>query len=105
MDEHGIESVLRRYRPVGPPADLQARILAARRTWPWAVAAAALLALTLGARTGVAGTIARFPVTPGPAHQAAAELTQLLGGDAMARQVVDLMLAEQQMLREFAREQ
>jgi hypothetical protein len=104
MNDDEIESVLRRYRPVGPPADLEARLVPARRTWPWAAAAAAILALTLAARIGVDALAARFPVTD-PRSQAAAELTELLGGDTMARQAVELMLAEQQMLREQARDQ
>lgn len=48
MTEHDLEDLLRRYRPVGPPPELRARIAAAAaaapRTWPWAAAAAALLA-------------------------------------------------------------
>jgi hypothetical protein len=104
MDDYDIENLLRRHRPVGPPADLGRRIVAARRTWPWAAAAAALLALTLGARLGVEALVGRFPVID-PRSQAVAELTQLLGGDVMARQVAELMLVEQQMLRERVREQ
>jgi hypothetical protein len=48
MTEHDLEDLLRRYRPLGPPPELRARIAAAAapapRTWPWAAAAAALLA-------------------------------------------------------------
>jgi hypothetical protein len=46
-----IEGALRRYRPSGPPAMLRDRVLAQdmpARVWPWAAAAAALLAVTLG---------------------------------------------------------
>ena len=52
MDEEKIRELLDRYRLVGPPADLRARALApvtrALRVWPWAAAAAALLAATVG---------------------------------------------------------
>ena len=47
MNDREVEDLLRRYRPVGPPADLRARVMAAGasapRTWPWAAAAAVLL--------------------------------------------------------------
>jgi hypothetical protein len=46
--DRGIDELLARYRPAGPPEHLRARVLAAqqpvRRAWPWAAAAAALLA-------------------------------------------------------------
>jgi hypothetical protein len=43
-----LEDLLRRYRPADPPPGLEARIFGEPRVWPWAAAAAALLALTLG---------------------------------------------------------
>jgi hypothetical protein len=46
---------LKRYRPIGPPERLRARVIqvkAAARTWPWAVAAAALLALSVALNVG-----------------------------------------------------
>jgi hypothetical protein len=104
MNDHDLEATLRRYRPVGPPADLGAHVLAARRTWPWAAAAAALLAVALGARAAVDSVVARIPAVPDPTSQAIAELTERLGGDATARQAVELMLVEQQILRELSRE-
>src|SRR5687767_8510505 len=95
MDDREIENLLRRYRPVAPPADLAGRIAPPRRTWPWAAAAALLLAVTLGARTGVDRVVTQFATVQDPTSQAVTELTQLLGGDPMARQVAELMLAEQ----------
>jgi hypothetical protein len=50
MDDRELEEVLGRYRPRGPSSDLRQSVLAGRpgRVWPWAVAAAALLAMTIG---------------------------------------------------------
>lgn len=42
-----IEDLLRRCRPADPSRALEARIFGGPRAWPWAVAATALLALTL----------------------------------------------------------
>lgn len=51
MKDEDLERRLRRYEPVSPPASLRARIVGGRtnrrRTWPWAAAAAALLAVTV----------------------------------------------------------
>jgi hypothetical protein len=53
-----IEDALRRYRPSGPPASLRDRVLVppVGRTWPWAAAAAALLAVTLGLQAATGAT-------------------------------------------------
>jgi hypothetical protein len=52
MTDPEIKDRLRRYRPAGPSSDLRARILGdttpVGRTWPWAVAAAVLLATATG---------------------------------------------------------
>lgn len=58
MQDSDIEGLLKKYRPVAPSNALEARIfqlpnpgagqIPTARTWPWAVAAAALLALTVG---------------------------------------------------------
>ena len=51
MNDDQLDDLFRRVRPAGPPPDLRARILSAqpaRRAWPWAAAAAALLAIVVG---------------------------------------------------------
>ncbi len=59
MDDRDLEELLRRYKPGGPPPELRARIVSTslvRRTWPWAAAAAALLALTIGVHASAGRT-------------------------------------------------
>lgn len=46
MNDQDIEALLRRYRPVTQLPEYP--ITGSSRTWPWAVAAAALLAITVG---------------------------------------------------------
>jgi hypothetical protein len=52
MDDRDLEEILRRYLPRGPSSSLRDAVLArepqSQRVWPWAVAAAALLAATVG---------------------------------------------------------
>jgi hypothetical protein len=56
-----IEELLNRYRPAEPPSDLWDHISTfshsqiSKSSWPWAVAAAALLALTVGLHAGTFG--------------------------------------------------
>jgi hypothetical protein len=66
-----IEELLRRYRPAEPPSDLcdqiskfpHFQISKSPRTWPWAVAAAALLAMTVGLHAGTFGRLEdEYPV-------------------------------------------
>jgi hypothetical protein len=95
---------LNRYRPVGPPPRLRDRVLQMKqpaRTWPWAVAAAALLALSValnaGARRIEADTSVLLPASeraPDPFDEVPAGLramaereaffTRLEQGDARA---------------------
>jgi len=56
MQDPEIENLLRRYRPLPPGEHLSGaianspghQIAKSRKTWPWAIAAAALLTITLG---------------------------------------------------------
>jgi hypothetical protein len=116
MDEHDVEELLRRVRPVGPPAELRARIeregarasweraVEERRAWPWAVAAAALLALTVGLRVETNRLEARVEVPPDPTAAIVDDLADRLGGDDRARWLAVLMVLEQQMRAERATE-
>jgi hypothetical protein len=95
MNDHDIEDLLRRHRPAGPLPALRARILSApirsRRVWPWAVAAAALLAaavsLQISAREIRTG-MGPQPVQPFIDEREGA-LRALIGGDADFTQALE----------------
>jgi hypothetical protein len=101
MKDSEIEGLLRKYRPVGPPAELRHRILATNgvlRIWPWASAAAALLVLgltfQLAARNEVAG--ADLNLGPSAVARVTEDLTRMLGGDLRARELAEFIVVEQQ---------
>jgi hypothetical protein len=101
MKDSEIEDLLRKYRPVGPPAEMRQRILATIRTsriWPWASAAAALLVLgltfQLAARNEVAG--ADLNLGPSAVARVTEDLTNMLGGDLRARELAEFIVVEQQ---------
>lgn len=104
MTEPELEELLRRYRPVGPPLDLRARVLSAdtRRAWPWAAAAAALLAATVYFHTSANHIVAsaNVPASPDATDQAISLMTEMLGGDASARQMAELTIAIDEMRAE-----
>jgi len=76
-----LESRLRRYRPAGPAPDLRERVLTrspqVRRTWPWAVAAAALLAIAVGFGVAGGGLNGETPDEPGAVAGAFTDPTTL----------------------------
>jgi len=115
MDDRDIEQMLNRYRPAVPSTELAERIgrLAASaeahldawvpqvrrapRTWPWAVAAAALLAITVGLHA-IARTAPADPLDGDLAfREAVSALSTEFGGGPAAR-----MLAESMLRREAA---
>jgi hypothetical protein len=105
MKDSEIEDLLRKYRPVGPPAELRHRILATTRVlrvWPWAAATAALLILgitfQLAARNEVAG--ADLNLGPSAVARVTEDLTNMLGGDLRARELAELIVVEQQVRSE-----
>ena len=107
MDDSKIEDLLRRYRPVGPPARLRDRIFATApiRIWPWASAAAALLVSALTFHVGSGYEVASAGVTVGPtvATRVSDDLTEMLGGDVAARELAEFIMVEQQLRSEATR--
>lgn len=101
MNDQDVDSLLRRYRPAGPSEELRARCLApaparVRRTWPWATAAAALLAATLSLHVAANRASARIsvPAPSDPATDAIVSLTEILGGTPEARALAEAMVFE-----------
>ena len=56
MNDGEMEDLLRRVRPAGPPRHLRVRIVGARSRpgWPWMVAAAAALVMSIGLQIAAA---------------------------------------------------
>jgi hypothetical protein len=101
VNDRDVDSLLRRYRPAGPSEELRARCLAParahlRRTWPWATAAAALLAITLSLHIAATRASARIsvPAPSDPAADAVVSLTEILGGTPEARALAEAMVFE-----------
>lgn len=93
------DDLLRKYRPVGPPADLRARILVPERAaWPWAVAAAALLVATLGLQLAIDSMAVRaieVTVAPFDFEARVSQLTVALGGGEDARRRATLLAVDE----------
>ena len=95
-EDDELESLLRRYEPAGPPASLRSRVIAASvrgpRTWPWAVAAAALVASTVWLHDTTERTVNAqtmdSAVTP-----AVNVLADLMGGGDEARLTAQRIIA------------
>jgi len=89
--EHEIEGVLRRYRPIGPPADLRDRVLRAAlpgRPWRTAagwLAAAAVIGLSIGLHLATERALRETAVAAGWGRvewtSAAEEAARMLGAD------------------------
>ena len=108
MDDSEIEDLLRRYRPIGPPARLRERIFAtapSQRIWPWASAAAALLifATTFHVASSYEAGTADVTLGPAAATRVADDLTGMLGGDLSARDLAEFIIVEQQVRSEATR--
>jgi hypothetical protein len=97
VTDHEIEQLLNRYRPADPPDDLLSSITRSpgyefvkpSRTWPWAVAAAALLLMTIGLH------VSAFVPSPEPMSTAQADLARQLGGDGLADRAAQFILVAQ----------
>lgn len=101
MKDSEIEDLLRKYRPVGPPAELRQLILATTRIpriWPWASAAAALLVLGVAFQLATRNATAGVGLNLGPSAVARVteDLTNMLGGNLRARELAAFIVVEQQ---------
>lgn len=100
-----LESRLRRYRVVGPPAELRHAVLrrrSPRLAWGWATAAALLLAaivFNIAARRLDARTTVLFREEPEAAAQVEL-LTDVFGDPETARQLAPVLAMEQRLLQE-----
>lgn len=89
MNDDDIEQLLRRYEPADAPPSLRARVVRAfvpspGRGWAWAIATAALLAMTVWLHGATARTIDRHAA---PSSETRSEhlLSDMMGGDDDAR--------------------
>jgi hypothetical protein len=106
MKDSEIEDLLRKFRPVGPTAEMRQRILATTRVplmWPWASAAAALLilGLTLQLAARDATTGARLNLGPSAVARVTEDLTNMLGGGLRARKLAEFIVFEQRVHSEM----
>jgi hypothetical protein len=104
MSDRDLETLLRRYRPVGPPPALRERILRPGRSrgpWWWLGAAAALFAVVVGTQIVIGWEMSTLSATLATDADADAReaLLDLLGDDESARQLTTLRLAEQEARR------
>jgi hypothetical protein len=93
MRDEEIETILRRYRPCGPPPALRARCVAPPRVarWPY-IAAAALLVVAFGTYRASA-TLQPQALRPATEASVEARLTAWLGGGPDAERAAIAALA------------
>jgi hypothetical protein len=104
MDDDKVRELLGRYRPIGPRSDLRERLLGSMDEspiWPWAAAAAALVAATLGLHIATNRAIQRVAVPERPDSVDA--LAAAMGGDEDARRAARLIVTEQSILDAWSR--
>jgi hypothetical protein len=105
IDNDDLEHLLRRYEPSAPSSSLRARVLHgspdAGRAWPWAVAAAALLATTIWLH-GSRNRVLQEPLIDdvSSSHTEEALLTDMLGGGDEARRIAERIVALEEAARE-----
>ena len=103
MDEDKVRELLDRYRPAGPPPELRRLALrpaAPDRVWPWAAAAAVLLAATVAIHFATTDAIRRLAP---PTVDTTSALAEAMGGDEDARRAARLIVAEQLILDALSR--
>ena len=100
-----IEDLLSRYRPAEPRSDLwdqifkspDSQISKSERAWPWAVAAAALLAVSIGFHAAVAPAPEASVVVDATRVQAIADE---LGGGSESRIMAEWIASREAMLEQ-----
>lgn len=105
-DQHqDIEDLLRRYRPVEPPAVLRQRIapVVPRPLWPWAAAAAVLLAANTAVQMASNQMVARLGTADRDVSPAIDDLAMSLGGGATAQLFAATVVANQRIDAEVSR--
>ena len=94
MNDDQIEALLRRYRPIVRRLDIprlpDSPATRVARTWPWAIAAAALLAIAIG-RHAAAWTSA----PPASDARQIAAIADQLGGGTEGRAVAEWIVAQE----------
>ena len=98
-----VEELLSRYRPTEPRTDLwdqistfpHSQIYKSERAWPWAVAAAALLAISVGLHAAVAPPPDPVPLVDGARVQA---IVDDLGGSPEVRVMAESIAQREAML-------
>jgi hypothetical protein len=98
MNDRDIESLLRRYRPVAQISKFpHFQIAKSARTWPWAVAAAALLTVSIGLHAAVAPAPETSVVVDAARVQAIADE---FGGDSEGRVMAEWIASREAMLEQ-----
>jgi hypothetical protein len=98
MTDDEVQDFLRGVQPTGPRPELRARIFAPRqmRIWPWAAAAAVLLAATVSLYTTANRLTVAAVDTSDPTDETVAALAEMLGDGAESRAIAELILAMEQ---------
>jgi hypothetical protein len=99
-NDRDLEHLLRRFRPSDPPSGLRGRIMVPERSqpaWPWAAAAAALLASAITFTLATERQAGRVDLGPDRSRVEVADLAAALGGDAAARQLAESIVLEAQL--------
>lgn len=98
MNDQDIESLLRRYRPVAQISRFpHFQSSKSERLWPWAVAAAALLAVTVGLHAAVVPAPEPSSLVDPARVQA---ISDQLGGGAESRLVAEWIARREAMMEQ-----
>jgi hypothetical protein len=95
------EDLLRKYRPVGPPPRLRARVVEGDApAWPWAAAAAALLLVALSFHLATSSLgLAESMQEPFGVEARIAYIAERLGGSEAARETATWIVMEEEVRR------